>query len=71
VAVMVGFLLMMSGLYVPSISRMLETVPLSMLELLLLLVMGLINITMIEAVKWIFIHHDYQIKIGNKILLQI
>jgi Ca2+-transporting ATPase len=50
-----GFLMLVLALYIPFFQQILKTVPLGLGEWLLLVGFGIINIILIEAVKYIFI----------------
>lgn len=54
-SILFGFLMLFVALYLPFMQRILKTVPLGFGEWLLLVGFGIINIILIEAVKYIFI----------------
>ncbi len=57
-SVLVGFLMLLLGVYLPVLNRLLGTVPLVFNHWALVVLFGIINIIAIETVKWIFIVKD-------------
>ena len=53
-AVGVGILMQMVVIYVPSLARVFQTVPLAGSDLALVVLMGLVVMVLVEVVKWIF-----------------
>lgn len=53
-AVLLGFILLAGAVYLPFLQKLLHTVPLSLLDWLILFALGIINIALIEIVKWKF-----------------
>ncbi len=54
-AVLVGVLLLVASLYLPFLQGLLGTVALGFDEWILLVLLGVVNIGLIEGVKWVFI----------------
>ncbi|MCK4781370.1 HAD-IC family P-type ATPase [Candidatus Parcubacteria bacterium] len=50
-----GIIMLLTALYLPPLQTLLKTVPLNLLDWTLLLGLGILNIILIEAVKWRFI----------------
>ncbi|OHA67340.1 MAG: hypothetical protein A3C82_01690 [Candidatus Wildermuthbacteria bacterium RIFCSPHIGHO2_02_FULL_47_12] len=57
-AVALGFSLLFLAVYTPFLQTLLKTVPLSFLDWILLGVLTVIDVTMIEATKWVFIKRE-------------
>ncbi len=57
-AVALGFFLLLLAVYVPFMQTLLKTVPLSLLDWVLLGGLTIIDVAMIEATKWIFIKRE-------------
>ncbi len=50
-----GFLMLFSGIYFPPFQKILRTVPLDLKDWILIFAFGIINVVLIELVKWVFI----------------
>lgn len=50
-----GVIALLAALYLPPFQTLLKTVPLTLFDWTLLLILGLVNIVLIEATKWFFI----------------
>ncbi len=57
-AILIGFLGLFAALYVPVFQRLIKTVPLGIFEWLILLGFGMLNLILIELVKWWYIRKD-------------
>ncbi|MFH1896191.1 MAG: HAD-IC family P-type ATPase [bacterium] len=55
VSVLIGFLMLFLGIYLPALNGLLGTVPLAFGHWVLIMGLGIANILVIEAVKWVFI----------------
>lgn len=67
IAVMTGFLFMFSALYIPKAQVFLKTVSLNPFALLLVLFLGILNVALIELVKWLFLRRKKPAMINNNI----
>lgn len=54
-SVLIGFLMLFLGIYLPALNGLLGTVPLAFGHWVLIMGLGIANILVIEAVKWVFI----------------
>ncbi|MFH1938112.1 MAG: HAD-IC family P-type ATPase [Patescibacteria group bacterium] len=54
-ALLIGILMLLSAFYVPFLQTLLKTVPLNFFDWSLVLILGFLNIFLIEATKWLFI----------------
>ncbi|MBI2023402.1 HAD-IC family P-type ATPase [Candidatus Giovannonibacteria bacterium] len=66
-AVAAGFILIIASIYVPFLSRFLETVPLGLFEISLVAASGITRLMLIELTKWWFRRKD---KIASPAVLQ-
>ena len=57
-AVLLGLVLMVAAVYIPSFQHLLGTVSLSFLEVLIVLALAAAQVGLIELVKWWFRHHN-------------
>ncbi len=57
-SVLIGFLMLFLGVYLPILNKLLGTVPLALSHWALVILFGFVNILAIEVVKWIFIVKD-------------
>ena len=65
-AVMIGFILMGVVVYLPILQILFHTVALNVIDWMLLIGLGLVNILLIEIVKWYFINRRDVSKIGGR-----
>jgi len=63
-SVITGFAFMFSALYLPGLQLFFNTTPLNLWLLLLVLFLGLFNVSLIELTKWLFLKKR-QVKINN------
>ncbi|HZX49594.1 MAG TPA: HAD-IC family P-type ATPase [Candidatus Paceibacterota bacterium] len=57
-SVLFSFILLFAVIYIPLLQRLFETRPLNLFDWTLLAALGIINIVLIEAGKWVFIQRD-------------
>lgn len=62
IAVIVGFIVQTSAIYLPFFQRIFQTMPLKAADWLVIFSAGLAVIAIIEVVKWAFIHHLFSRK---------
>ncbi len=55
ITVLIGFLMLVSAVYLPPLQALLKTVPLNFADWLIVLSLGLVELILIEATKWFFI----------------
>lgn len=69
-ATIIGVGLMLAAIYIPWLNSVLETVPLTMTDWVIIISLGLTKLLGVEIVKWWFIHRDFdgdgQKDIGGK-----
>ncbi|PIS08781.1 hypothetical protein COT75_04845 [Candidatus Beckwithbacteria bacterium CG10_big_fil_rev_8_21_14_0_10_34_10] len=61
-SVFFGFLLLISGIYLPLANRLLKTVPLNISSWFIIIGLGVTNVLLIELVKWFFLRNKSKIK---------
>jgi len=64
VSVLIGFLTLFLGVYLPVLNKLLGTVPLAFSHWVLVVLFGIANVLAIEAVKWVFIVRDKRKRSG-------
>jgi hypothetical protein len=64
-AVLFGCLLFLGAIYLPSLQKLLQTVPLDSNAWLLLGIFGVVNVVIIELIKGLFIKKPYGIQHAN------
>lgn len=58
-ATIIGVGLMLSAIYIPGLSSLLETEPLRLVDWAIVVSLGLVKLLGVEIVKWWFIHRDF------------